>query len=379
MGKLGSILFAISGLAVLGPARAGHETPIYPSYYPQEIQIQPFDPAAAGRALGEGRIQAYVGTRPAFPGGPGEAIRYVESLGSYLVVDLNPESPRVRAGKSACPVAEAVIGSLAEGEGDFRFHPYPVNAFHADYLHHFDLAGRAKNRFLGKPEATPPGLAVRAAGALAEKMVRRRWPGTTANWDAKVEEISLGRLLAGRRFNVNGRLGPPWLKEGWYHAYLLLAGALTDQAAKDRVEAHVRRLQRGDYDSPEEVYNLERELVTLLTGACRRVVAGYRVRREYYSADYAGGVENIAIDSHTGFNSAIFIRTVKLKDFPWNGWLTLGMGGKPAAAWNPIGGFTDDAGRLIWSALGDPALFPEPYNAGWTLNRIGDVKATAGE
>ncbi len=31
--------------------------------------------------------------------------------------------------------------------------------------------------------------------------------------------------------------------------------------------------------------------------------------------------ENIAYDSHAGFNSAIFIRTVKLKDFPWNGWL----------------------------------------------------------
>ena len=72
-------------------------------------------------------------------------------------------------------------------------------------------------------------------------------------------------------------------------------------------------------------------------------------------------------------SAAIFLRTVKLKDFPWNGWPTLGVPNAPAAAWNPIGGFTDETGRLIWLALGDPALFLEPYDARWSLNRIGEV------
>jgi hypothetical protein len=35
------------------------------------------------------------------------------------------------------------------------------------------------------------------------------------------------------------------------------------------------------------------------------------------------------------------LRTVKLKDFPWNGWLQLGLQPHPSAAWNPVGGFTD--------------------------------------
>ncbi len=109
------------------------------------------------------------------------------------------------------------------------------------------------------------------------------------------------------------------------------------------------------------------------------MVAGYTVRREYYNTEYSAGIENIAYDSQAGFNSSIFMRTVKLKDFPWNGWLTLGVASPPAAAWNPIAGFTDEAGSLIWSAIGDPALFPEPYGASWTLNRIGDVRPTAGE
>jgi hypothetical protein len=111
--------------------------------------------------------------------------------------------------------------------------------------------------------------------------------------------------------------------------------------------AGLERLQRGDYRTDEERINLERDLLQLLTGDCRTVVAGYGVRRWYYNDDYSGGVENIGYDSHAGLHSAIFIRTVKLKDFPWNGWLTLGVPEPPAAAWNPIAGFTDQAGSLI--------------------------------
>ena len=110
--------------------------------------------------------------------------------------------------------------------------------------------------------------------------------------------------------------------------------------------------------------NLERELVAALTGGCRKRVAGYTVKRQYFSAEFTDGIENIGFDSIEGLNSPIFIRTVKLKDFPWNGWLTLGIDAPPDAAWNPIAGFSDRFGRLLWSAVGDPALFPAPYDVG---------------
>jgi hypothetical protein len=55
----------------------------------------------------------------------------------------------------------------------------------------------------------------------------------------------------------------------------------------------------------------------------------------------------------------------------------LGIDGRPGSAWNPIAGFDDDFGRLLWSAVGDPALLPAPYDAGWMLNRIADVKSSA--
>jgi hypothetical protein len=374
---LGRFFLVLTVSAAIGAARAGHETPIYPSYYPQEIRIEPVDPATAAAALLEGRIHAYVGAEPAFAAETGDSIAFVESLGAFLVVDVNPDSAVAGDRQSRCAVARTVVAGLAAA-AEFQFHPYPVNPFHADYLHHFDLATAAKARVREPSGAAAADLRVRAEGARAERLVRARWPAAATDWDARVVEVDAGRLVSGRGTDAAGWTGTPWLKQGWYHAYLLLADWLPDTAAKARAAALLARLQRGGQKQVERKINLERELVTLLTGSCRRSVAGYRVQREYYSTEYSGGVENIAYDSHAGFNSAIFIRTVKLKDFPWNGWLTLGIGSRPTAAWNPVAGFTDDAGRLIWRALGDPALFPEPYNAGWNPNRIGDVKATAG-
>jgi hypothetical protein len=367
----------VAALAVLGPARAGHEPPVYPSYYPQEIRIEPIDPAAAGRALTEGRIQAYVGTLEGLPAGAEESVKFVESLGSYLVVRVNPDSPLAADADARCALAASAVSALAGEQEGFRFHPYPVNPLHADYLHHFDLAAQAKSRFGTSAGASADGLKVRAAGALAERLVRAHWTPAAGVWDVGVEEVGLDRLIAQSSFRLAGWMGPPWLKAGWFHAYLLLAPALSDAAAQGRAQAMLARLQQGDYGTGEERINLERDLVKLLTGDCRTVVAGYRARRWYYSDDYSLGVENIGYDSHAGLLSAIFIRTVKLKDFPWNGWLTLGVPKAPAAAWNPLGGFTDETGRLIWLALGDPALFPEPYNTLWSLNRIGEVTRAA--
>src|SRR5207244_6765594 len=81
------------------------------------------------------------------------------------------------------------------------------------------------------------------------------------------------------------------------------------------------------------------------------------------------GIENIASDSQSGFNSPIVVRTAKLKDFPWNGWLRVGIDAPAKAAWNPVAGFTDAAGRLVWSVVGDDAYLPVPYNGSWVQNR----------
>jgi hypothetical protein len=375
MGGLSIMLFSSA-------AYAGHELPYYPSYYPQEIRIESIESGAAATLLQKSAIHAYIGPDP-FPSGKIPAnVGVATSLGSYLVVTFNSASEALSGREQRCTAASQLLSPLDGTQEAYRLHPYPVTPYHMDYLHHFDAleSVRQAHRDRAAHAKTPVGssMKVQARGALAETVLPSSWRATDSAWDAVLEEIDIGILVAEDRTSMNGWQGPLWLREGWYHAYRLLAPHLTDGTAQSMVEAIYARLTNGHYRGQEERLNLERQLVSLLTQGCERVVVGYTVKREYYSADFSAGVENIAHDAHAGFNSAIFIRTVKLKDFPWNGWLKLGIQAKPQAAWNPIGGLTDAMGRLIWCAAGDPALLPAPHNSTWMPNRFNPNIAIAG-
>jgi hypothetical protein len=323
------------------PARAGHELPFYPGYYPQEIRIEAVAPAAAVPLLRNGTLHAYVGSDP-FAGGRLPAhVASVDSLGGYLVARFNPAVPGAEARCAAAARAGKTLGGPRAGAVS---HPYAVTPYHADYLQHWDLAQSARKAV----EAAPAGPPARAAA---------------------IEEVDLQTLLAAHAIGAGGTFAPPWLKEGWFHAYLLQAPAITDAAARQAVEGLYRRLVTFAYDGAAERADLERRLVQRLAAGCERPVLGYTVRREPFNAEFSQGIENIGWDSQRGFNSEIFVRTVKLKDFPWNGWLKVGVAGRAAAAWNPVAGFTDAPGRLLWAAVGDPGLMPAPYAAGFVPHR----------
>jgi len=356
----------------LTDARADHPLEFFPSYYPHEIRIEAVAPAQAAKLLDSNSIHAYIGRDP-FTGRPVPAhLGHADSLGSYLVLTFNTASRTAGDRQSRCVTGGKLVSDLATRKEAYVVHPYPVTPFHMDYLHHFDLAESAKKRYAPRSDqsVSPLPLKIRAKGTLAEKLVPSAWRSTDKEWDAAVEEIAIDDLLASSQTSLNGWIGPPWMKEGWFQAYLLHAGMLREKTAKEAAAAIYRRLVTGGYDGVTDRLNLERKLVSLLLGGCERIVVGYTVRREYFNnSDYSEGLENIAYDSQSGFNAPIFIRTVKLKDFLWNGWLRLGVEMKPGAAWNPLGGFTDPTGRLIWSAVGDPAAFPAPYSASWVSNR----------
>jgi hypothetical protein len=356
-----------------GRTLAGHELPFYPSYYPQEIRVETVPPASAGSLLAKAALHAYVGDDP-FAGRRTPAhIGTSESLASYVVVTFNPATPALATPESRCESAARVITALSPVPGVYTLHPYPVTPLHGDYLQHFDLAEKRKKEYESHARDSlkaAAGLRVRARGALAAKLVGKAANATGGGWDATVEEVDLDTLLAPSRIGPDLWLGPPWLKEGWFHAYLLEAGAIGDGPVKRAVEDLHQRLTAGGVTSLAERVELERQLVSRLTAGCERVVAGYVVRRERFNSEFSEGVENAARDSQTGFNSSIFVRTVKLKDFPWNGWLRVGIASRPAAAWNPVGGFSDPAGRLLWAALGDPALLPTPSGVSWVADRV---------
>ena len=276
------------------------------------------------------------------------------------------------------PPPAAIVRDMAAraGGSGLIVHPYPVTPFHGDYLAHADRAEAARQQILSRDAPSLPGdLKVRTGTALTRSLVRPDWLSDGA-WDAAIEEVSAAGLVADATVALNGWLGPRWARSGWFHAYRLLAGAMSDAARKQEIESSVARLQTVDYAGNVERINLERDLVGLLVSGCRTMVAGYTVKREYFNAEFSAGIENISFDALEGFGSPMFLRTVKLKDFPWNGWLQLGLDGRPAAAWNPIGGFTDAFGRLMWFAIADPAAIPSPYETAWMLNRISEVEAS---
>jgi hypothetical protein len=374
----GALPVVAAGVLLSAPAaRGGHEIPVYPSFYPHEINIAAVEPQKAGGLLATGKLHAYIGAAPDFAGEPPKDIASAPSLGSFVVVKVDPGSALAKDGAAACAVVATVVRALAGKGGDIIAHPYPVTPLNGDYLQHADLAEAAKARFAGiAAGAASVGVKVRAEGALARSLVPPEWRSEGAGWDAVIEEIDAGRLVASALTDTNGWIGPRWVRSGWFQAYRLLADTVADPERRQRVDAEAARLESGEIGDLAEHANLERDLVRRLTADCRGAVAGYTVKREFYNASFSDGVENIAYGALEGFNTPMFIRTVKLKDFPWNGWLKLGMPAPPQAAWNPIGGFSDPFGRLLWSAIGDPAVMPSPYDHGWVFNRISDVKAS---
>jgi hypothetical protein len=369
-----ALVLLLAALAV-GLARGGHEQPVYPSYYPQEIEITRLAPQAAADLLRADKLHAYVGVAPPpVASSPHSMIDFVESLGSLLVVRLNGASALAADGTSACATASTIVRGMAglAGTGAMIVHPYPVTPWHGDYLSHIDRAEAERTRMLGGE--APPLRAVpkvRASSELAQSLIPAQWLTAGADWDAAIEEMSVAAIVRASTVALNGWLGPAQVRAGWFHATRVLGSAPGQEEAR----AVLARLEADGGGSTVERINLERELVRSLLAGCRTIVAGYTLKREPFSIQYSTGIENIAYDALEGLSSPMFLRTVKLKDFPWNGWLRLGIAATPDSAWNPIAGFTDPFGRLAWYALSDAAAIPSPYEAGWTLNRIFDVEA----
>src|SRR5437588_3741491 len=90
--------------AIATVARGGHELPVYPSYYPHEIELKTAAPEPAAELLLAGKMHAYVGDTPHFPNGPPEWMRAVESLGVLVTVRINPASSVAIDKASACAV-----------------------------------------------------------------------------------------------------------------------------------------------------------------------------------------------------------------------------------------------------------------------------------
>src|SRR5262249_22577645 len=324
---------------------AGHELTFYPSYYPHEIDVRfVASPAAAAPMLRKNTLHAWTGGDPFAAGAVPPTVRWAESLRGFVVLTFPRTVGAFADAGSRCAAATQLAQALGPA-APFVVYPYAVTPFHDDYVFHADLIQKVRDR---SPGTLPR---VRASGALAAALTKSHVPTAGRDADAVFEEVELSSLLSGT--------SSPFMKKGWFQAWLLQSSPTARAAAAETF----RRRVDGDWRTPAERVNLERRIVAQTSAGCERVVLGYTLRREPLNEDHAAGIENVAADSQAGIASPIFIRTVKLKDFPWNGWLRVGVPGRPRAAWNPIGGFSDPAGRLVWSAVGDDPLLFDPDSA----------------
>ncbi|MGH7333029.1 MAG: hypothetical protein ACREKS_09860, partial [Candidatus Rokuibacteriota bacterium] len=351
-----------------GRGEAGHELSFYPSFYPQEVKISVLDRGAAAPLLAKKSLHAYIGRDPFASGSAPAHVAYAPSFGSYVVLTYARPTAAYVDAPSRCAGAARVLRALAATRTDVVVHPYPVTPYHGDYVQHVDLAVALRKKL--EQEAPGVGPRVRAPAKLAEALRSAGVRVVDAEADAVLEEIPLHDLLAAQTTSLNGWSAPPWGKHGWFHAALLLMGTGADPTARRQAREAMSQRASGELGSAVDRVNVERKLVSLLARGCDRAVLGYTLRREAYNTDYSDGVENLAYDAQAGLGSGMFLRTVKLKDFPWNGWLHLGTEAKPTSAWNPMGGFADPTGRIIWLAAGDPAFLPAPRASDWVANRV---------
>src|SRR2546428_636022 len=173
-------------------ARAGHEIPFYPSFYPQEITLTVVAPAAAPRLLGKNALHAYVG--PLDSATPAHTA-WIESLRSVVLLTFNPRSPAWADSGQRCAAAARLLPALGPSRGDYTFQPYPVTPYHEDFLHHGDLVEAAKTKAREAPRGVV-ALRVRATGRLAELLRGSGSPPAAGGGDADLVEGGLPVLAA---------------------------------------------------------------------------------------------------------------------------------------------------------------------------------------
>ena len=220
----------------------------YPSFYPQEIRIEPLDPERAAKEFESKTdpLHVYLGAAPRFAGNAPDHIRSVQSLGSLIIVSVNSKSPHAGTREARCRLVGEAAALLAERDGVVAF-PHPVTPYHADYLHHGTFSDEARSARV----ATAAAFKFRLGDRSSPFVVAAAPLAAGGVADADIDEVPVADLLRRAGVGFNAWPAPPWAKEGWFQAYHALRPAIGTDAAEradrlyDRLTMTNSRMRRS--------------------------------------------------------------------------------------------------------------------------------------
>ncbi len=245
--RAAGLVLAVLLLVVGGQGGAGHSVGHYP------ILLSRRDPHRRGRSR---RRRQWPHRRDAarlrrraprsFAGPVPEHVKSVKSLGSFLVLSFNAASARFASADDRCAAARGILAAAQRGEGGrlrlpslsrdalsrrLPAPPGPDRGGNAAPLARIGGARACEGRRQGPARRGDRARSAGTAGGRAEVIVSR-WCRSTI-WSA------------GAGVQLDGWSGPPWVKEGWFHAHRLLAAGLDAAAARGSRMRPIERLIRG--------------------------------------------------------------------------------------------------------------------------------------
>src|SRR5262249_28579469 len=187
-------------------------------------------------------LHAWVGGDPFAGGAAPPTVRWAESLRGFVVLTFPRAVGAFADAGSRCAAATQLAKAVGPA-APFVVYPSVVTPFHDDYVFHADPIDKLRDRAPG----TLPR--VRASGTLALALAKSHVPTAGRDADAVLEEVELSSLLGGT--------SSPWMKKGWFQAWLLQSSP----TARAAVAEAFRRRVDGDWRTPAERVNLERRIV----------------------------------------------------------------------------------------------------------------------
>lgn len=379
-------------LLLVNVVYGGHELILYPSFYPHELRFFRVENAEdASQLIAQtsttGTVKGlhlYLAPlKPAAKRLNNTKINFIQEVDRlyYLVINLDKRPWNNSA------VADLLMNSISRDSVAAKLNGQPVYlpilSYQGDYIYVADISESLRMKSfsidsseLRKLKITAIKLSVQeveeeAVEAVASELGKLGNVSVVKDgaddWDFKLSSISLNNFFQKNTVWANGI----YFDLDAYQGYSL-AAAIYRQSVNMSSEPQsiYNKILYGRYSNEFEKMLLVRQLVRwgIKHGGIIPLFITYR--HYMFNDDWDEGIYNMAVNPLTGISTDVFYRTVKLKLFPWNGWLLIGHNDTEDCSYNPFMFEKTLYCRAILMLVSDSAFIHQPYNGSWEVNRV---------